>query len=252
MRIAACQTPDVQGDVDAAVAIIEAAVGEARNVGASMACFPEGFLQGYSRDASTVRERSLTVDAICSAVRGVRGFEGVIVLGAFEQDGDAHYNSAVVLQHGEPLGIYRKRRPLDDEPVAVGIRPLIVEVDGARVGIGICSDARHDDLAMDYVDTDVVAYLLNNRLPLEIANRWRLRHGEVLARRARQTGSWVVSADVVHDGIDSRCFGCTAVMDPAGMVRDSVPELVSGMVLVDVEPAGYQGAHHDGYRIKRP
>jgi len=47
IRIAAAQTPVFWEDVAGALAYARGVIGQAQAAGASLLCFPEGFLQGY-------------------------------------------------------------------------------------------------------------------------------------------------------------------------------------------------------------
>ena len=47
VRIGACQTPEILGDVDAAVRCIRGFCAQAKREGADLLLFPECFLQGY-------------------------------------------------------------------------------------------------------------------------------------------------------------------------------------------------------------
>jgi len=51
VRVASAQTPEFVDDLDAAFAYLLEVVEQAR--GASLLCFPEGFLQGYLTDAAS-------------------------------------------------------------------------------------------------------------------------------------------------------------------------------------------------------
>lgn len=221
--------PDVQGDVETALKGIERSLAAAAAKRASLVCFPECYLQGYTRDATTARARALTICEIAERLRRLDAFDGAIVLGAIERDEARLFNSAVVLVRGEVIGAYRKRRP-HEGMFDAGADPFVFDIDGVKVGVGICSDARDADLADEIASrSDVIVYPLNNRLPIDTADRWRRRNASILAERAVQTGCWVVSSDVVYDGATERGYGCTAIVDPTGTLRDRVPETRTGI-----------------------
>jgi hypothetical protein len=71
----------------------------------------------------------------------------------------------------------------------------------------------------------VIFYPLNNSLPTETALKWRHRHIEILSRRARDCGVWIVSADVVERSATKTGYGCTAILDPTREVVERCPEL---------------------------
>jgi predicted amidohydrolase len=75
---------------------------------------------------------------------------------------------------------------------------------------------------------------LNNRMRRSNADAWRHRHIENLEARARETGCWVVSADIVAEGETRMSYGCTAIVTPDGTVAARVPEKTVGQVVYDV------------------
>src|ERR1017187_10024819 len=79
-------------------------------------------------------------------------------------------------------------------------------------------------------------YPLNNVLPPATAQRWRERSIGNLLSRARETGCWVVSSDVVGVCGGQVSFGCTAIVSPAGEIRARVPEGRTGRILLDLGP----------------
>jgi predicted amidohydrolase len=68
------------------------------------------------------------------------------------------------------------------------------------------------------------------------ALRWRHRHNEVRIRRVRETGLWLVSADVTGQRDDVRIgLGPTCVINPAGRVVDQVPTGTTGMAIAEID-----------------
>ena len=49
MRVGACQTPEILGDVDAAVRVVQKFASMADTAGVDLLLFPECFLQGRAR-----------------------------------------------------------------------------------------------------------------------------------------------------------------------------------------------------------
>jgi predicted amidohydrolase len=105
-------------------------------------------------------------------------------------------------------------------------------------GINICADANHPGTAQRVADAGamLIAYPLDNLLPFEVAERWRLRSVDNLVARARQTGCWIASADVVGKSGSARSFGCSAIVRPDGTIAARVPEGVAGIACYDIIP----------------
>ena len=58
-RIAAAQTPEFRGNVEGALRSPDRHAEHAHAAGASLVCFPEGFLQGYLTDAEPARKAAI-------------------------------------------------------------------------------------------------------------------------------------------------------------------------------------------------
>ncbi len=64
---------------------------------------------------------------------------------------------------------------------------------------------------------------------------WRDRHTQIRAQRARETGMWLVSADVTGERDPTRTgLGPTCVIDPTGHVVAQVPTGATGMAIADI------------------
>ena len=59
VRVAAAQTVEFREDIDAALNCVAEVAARAETEGASLLCFPEGFLQGYLTDESPARRNAL-------------------------------------------------------------------------------------------------------------------------------------------------------------------------------------------------
>jgi predicted amidohydrolase len=71
-----------------------------------------------------------------------------------------------------------------------------------------------------------------NMMREENAVRWKDRHNQIRKQRVRETGLWLVSADVTGRRDESRIgLGPTCVIDPAGQVVAQVPDGATGMAV---------------------
>ena len=74
-------------------------------------------------------------------------------------------------------------------------------------------------------------------MKLQAAETWKCRHNAIRAERVRETGMWLVSADVTGARDGSRCgYGPTSVMNPNADVVAQVPTMTVGMVVADIWP----------------
>ncbi|MFC6612791.1 carbon-nitrogen hydrolase family protein [Amorphoplanes digitatis] len=240
MRIGACQTVEILGDVDAAIGVVEDFAGQADAAGVDLLLFPECFLQGYLVTEQHVRGQALEITsvefgAILARLAPVRQ---VLVLGMIERAGDGYYNTAVVIAGGQVMGSYRKTFLTDGESMfTVGGEYPVFECGGVRFGINICYDTRFSQAAAAVAAGGARVLLVpaQNMMRRDKALWWQHRHNEIRARRARETGMWLVSADVTGERDNARVgLGPTGFLNPEGKVVAQVPAGTTGMVTTDI------------------
>jgi predicted amidohydrolase len=240
VRIGACQTPEILGDVAAAVDCIRGFCAQAEPEGADLLLFPECFLQGYLVTEAHVRRHALGLGSarFRSAAASLADVMPVLVVGVIERAGNRLYNSAVVLDHGQVVGVYRKTHLMLGERIfAAGDEYPVFEIRGLRYGINICYDAQFEDAAARIARQGARVLLMpaQNMMKREAAEAWKHRHNRIRAERVRETGMWLVSADVTGERGDTHVgYGPTAVMSPSGVVVAHVPLMESGMVIAQI------------------
>lgn len=240
MRIAACQTPEVLGDVAGATALIRRFAADADDVGVDLLLFPECFLQGYLVTPEHVARHAVDVgsaafDEILGRLRGIRQ---TIVVGVIEGSGGAYFNTAVVIRGGAVVGRYRKRHLTPGESVfTAGDDCPVFECAGTRFGINICYDMQFPAAAAEVAVKGAAVLLVpaQNMMPRAKALHWQDRHQEIRLRRVHETGLWLASADVTGQRDADRIgLGPTCVTSPAGVVVARVPSGAVGMAVADV------------------
>jgi len=78
-----------------------------------------------------------------------------------------------------------------------------------------------------------------NMMRRAAATRWKDEHHRIRCERARETGVWLVSADVTGARDAHRVgYGPTSVIDPYGEVVAQVPLMTTGMVVADIADPG--------------
>jgi predicted amidohydrolase len=231
-RIGACQTPEILGDVDAALAVVREFAALADLAGVGLLLFPECFLQGYLVTESHVRAQALPLDSpVLTELAGIRQ---TLVLGMIEREGGRYFNTAAVVVAGQVVGRYRKTFLVPGESVFTpGDEYPVFDRDSVRFGINICYDTRFPAAAAAVAANGAHVLLVpaQNMMPREKAFPWQERHNAIRAERARETGMWLASADVMGERDASRIgLGPTCLLDPAGKVVARVPTGISGMV----------------------
>ena len=147
ITIALAQLDLVVGDVSGNTArILEYCERAHDDLRADLIVFPELSISGYPPEDllfhSGLRTRVETaIEEIRGKVRDI-----AVLIGYPEYDGDAIYNSALVLKDGEVLAGYRKQllpnyRVFDEERYfKAGKDPSVFTLNGIRIGINVCED----------------------------------------------------------------------------------------------------------------
>ncbi|GAA0453141.1 carbon-nitrogen hydrolase [Paractinoplanes deccanensis] len=236
MRIAACQTPEILGDVEAALSCAEGFAA----CGADLLLFPEGFLQGYLVTDEHVRDHALALDSpdFAAILRRLAPLRPTLVLGLLERSGARFHNTAVVVRGGHLLGAYRKTHLVPGESIFTpGHDYPVFDQDGVRFGVNICYDTRFPAAAAAVAAQGAQALLVlsQNMMRRPAAAHWKHRHNAIRAGRARETGMWLISADVTGErGTDRVGWGPTSVLDPSGRLVAQVPLMTTGYVEADI------------------
>lgn len=243
MKIATCQLPHLLKDSDRALALVDLYSANAQRQGAKLVCFPECFLQGYDVSADHVAAVAIDLASteFARILRRLEDLDPVVVLGLVEKDAGQFYNTAVAISRGSLVARYRKTHLIGSEQAIFerGSDYPVFDIAGVKVGISICYDLQFAESVTASVSAgaEILACPCNNMLRRSTAEDWKLRHHEIRCERARDTGIWIVSSDVMgeHDGRIS--YGPSSVIDPGGRVVAQVPLMTAGMVVVGVSPS---------------
>jgi predicted amidohydrolase len=236
VRIGACQPPEILGDVDAAVRCIQGFCGRAMREGADLLLFPECFLQGYLVTEAHLRLHALDLGSarFRSVAARLADVTPVMVIGVIERSGSRLFNSAVVLNHGQVAGVYRKTHLTPGETLfCPGNEYPVFDVRGLRYGINICHDTQFADAAARIACQQARVLLVpaQNMMKRQAAETWRGKHSKIRAERVRETGMWLISADVTGERGDTHVgYGPTSVMAASGKLIAQVPLMETGMV----------------------
>ena len=74
----------------------------------------------------------------------------------------------------------------------------------------------------------------NNMMPRAKAETYRSVHNSVRAERCRETGLWLISADVTGERDGRIGWGPTAVIAPSGAIAAQLPIEQPGLLLFDL------------------
>lgn len=242
VRIAAAQTVEYREDIGAALRCVAELAARAEAAGAALLCFPEGFLQGYLVDEASARRQALDLgsSAFQSVLAELPRSGPMLVIGMLELDDGQLFNTAIVVQHGQFIGRYRKAHLLGAERAfTAGTESPSFEVDGLRFGINICYDTNFPEAAQKVADTgaSLLLCVANNMLRRETAETFKHQHNAIRGERCRETGLWLMSSDVTGERDGRVAWGPTAVLDPHGQVVAQLPLNEPGLLFFDL-PTG--------------
>ena len=233
MRIALCQIP-VSPDPKTNLERARDALADAAAKGAELAVFPEATLTRFGKRVTEAAEPLdgpfVTGLAEAARVHGVGVIAGVFE--PVEGDGGKVFNTAVVLdRQGEIAATYRKIHlfdsfgSLESKLVAPGDEPVVVDIDGLRVGLITCYDVRFPELARALVDQGAEAFVV---IAAWASGLMKEDHWVTLVKaRAIENTMWTVAVGQApepgtHDGFG---VGRSLLVDPLGTVRaDLGPE----------------------------
>jgi predicted amidohydrolase len=239
VKIAAAQTPEFLEDIDAALDCLKLVAARAEAEGAVLVCLPEGFLQGYLTDEQLARRNALDLASpeFTAVLNRFPKTGPMIVVGLIEAEGGRLFNTAIVVDRGALIGRYRKTHLLPREQAfEAGNDCSVFEVDGLRFGINVCYDTNFPEAAQKIAElgASLIVCPANNMLNRKAAEVYKDLHNTVRGDRCRETGLWLVSADVTGERHGRISFGPTAIVDPTGQVVAQLPLGESGLLIFDL------------------
>ena len=199
---------------------------QAREAGAHLIAFPELALSGYPPE-DLVLKRHFIEDARVEIRRLAAELppDAVVVVGApYEGAEGRASNAAIVFQSGDVRAVYRKNLlpnygVFDEMRVfEAGAEPVILDVEGCRVGLHICEDSWFPDAApcAALAEAGVDAVLNISGSPYH-RGKLALRE-EILHRAARRIGAPLLYCNLVG-GQDELVFdGASMLLDDARVV----------------------------------
>jgi predicted amidohydrolase len=226
-----CSTDDFAANLATTRALVDRAAGE----GAKLVVLPEcfSFLGRREGDKLPIAETLDGSGRVASMLRELATKHGVWIVGGGTPEivpGDVArtYNTAVVVDpRGELVARYRKIHLFDvDIPGTVlkesdatkaGNELVVLDIDGAKVGVTICYDLRFPELYRQLVKDRGAEVLL---VPAAFTAHTGAAHWHLLLRaRAVENQAWVVAAAQHGQHNEKRAsYGHSLVVDPWGTV----------------------------------
>lgn len=239
VRIAAAQTPEFRQDLEVALSYAAEVAQVAEAEGVALLVFPEGFLQGYLTDEDSARTNAMDLESpsFVTLLDRLPKRGPMIVMGIIEVEGERLFNTAVVIRDRAVLGRYRKKHLLDGEGTfEAGNEAPVFEIDRLRFGINICYDTNFPEASRTLAEAgaSLIVCPANNMMRRERAEALKDVHNVARGERCRETGLWLVSADVTGERDGRVAWGPTAVLNPRGDVVAQLPLGQPGLLLFDI------------------
>jgi len=184
--------------------------------GARIVVFPELSLTGYELDAGLVEPGDAALDPVVTACASAGSM--ALVGAPIPGPGGRAYIAMLAVNPGGVTVLYRKQWIGGDEAIrfSPGDEPTAVEVDGWRIGVGICRDTGIGEHVerMAGLDIDLYAAGLVHRSD-ELAEQER--RAVSIAGRCRAYVAFASFAGPTGGGYDDTA-GSSAIWSPAGDV----------------------------------
>jgi len=148
ISVGSCQMVPILGDVDASLAEVKRALSWAQEESLDVVCLPECHLTGYCRTPEEAAAHSIDLGSTLFSrlMSELRQFDPAVILGLMERCGQELFNSAVIVERGRVLGVYRKQH-LVESAFSPGRESPVFERNGVRYGVNICYDANFPEAA---------------------------------------------------------------------------------------------------------
>ena len=239
-----CEKGDVDGNLEAHRNLL----GEAAAAGCDLVLYPEMSLTG-SADPGAHPERLIALDhpAVTALASATGPHSLAACFGIAERATDGRpYVTQVVAGDGRVLGVQRKRHLGEDErSFTAASQDAVFDWSGVRFGIAICAESgfnRPFDAAAA-AGARLVLFPAAPGLYARPADEasWRAGYGwwqgcglADAIRHARRRELWIAMAGQAGSTSDEDFPGLAALVDPAGTVRDRLPDWREGTLVTDI------------------
>lgn len=229
-KIALCQMPVAQADIDANLDAIAQRISQAASKGATLAIFPELCTTGFHwhKNKTLLDEHTRTTEQISSLCAQHKiGFYGSIL--APHPQGGAANTALLIAPDGTEIARYRKIHLFtlvgEHKYLTPGETPIVCDSPWGRLGLAICYDMRFPELFRRYALQGAQAFLLCAAFPHP-----RLAHWQTLLRaRAIEDQAWLIAVNQTGTETFSETnkltyFGHSTVIDPWGKIITEADE----------------------------
>ncbi|MCX8172154.1 MAG: carbon-nitrogen family hydrolase [Archaeoglobaceae archaeon] len=202
-------SPDTQTNLMQGLGLIKRAL----QVKADLVILPELFKTGfYEKNLYSAEELEKELEIILKLSKK----SNLTIVAGIAEKKDALYNSAVVINRGEIVGVYRKNVlfPLtkERELFKAGNKLEVFETPAGRLGIIICYEIRFPELARKLMKMNAEIIVVPAEFPKERIEHWKT----LLRARAIENLLFVAGVNCVEGDLDYG--GNSMLIDPEGRV----------------------------------
>ncbi len=237
-RITLAQMNPVLGDLSGNAEKARAAWRAGREAGADLVALTEMFLTGYQTQ-DLILKPAFLADAECALAALARDCADgpALAIGAPHRAGGRLYNACHILQGGRVTAVVQKHH-LPNTDVFDEMRVFSpsdvhgpVSVGPVRVGIPICEDSWHPDVAETLAETGAEILLVPNGSPYH-RGKPDLRMNLMVARVV-ETGLPLVYLNMTGGQDDQVFDGASFVLNPGGALAVQMPQFDDAVEHVD-------------------
>jgi predicted amidohydrolase len=229
MKIAVAQLASRAGDVEHNVAVAINALADAGD--ARVVVLPELFLTGYAMPPSTL---SVDDPRLAPLERAASEAGALVLAGAAVDSGTARpFISTVLFGGGTPQRAYNKMHLSGQEVTyfQAGKQPVMLEVDGWKLGLSICYDGSFAEHARAYAVAGADAYVASIAFYAGSEHRRDLYYRS----RALDNGFFSVVSALVGPCGGAQFNGGAAVYDPEGRPMAQARQDGRDVVVVELD-----------------
>ena len=205
IKVAMCQIFSLDGDRSGNFVRIENAIGEAKDAGADIACFPEAVLLGWVNPDAHKRACPIPGEDSDRLCKLAKDYDIHLCIGLAEKEGRRLYDSAVLIDNkGNILLKHRKINLLTElmsPPYTPGRNIDVVDTKFGKVGLLICADT-HDNKILERMAALKPDLVLVPYGYAATEEEWP-GHGKelekVVTKTAKKTGAFVIGTNLVGE-----------------------------------------------------
>jgi predicted amidohydrolase len=206
-----------QGDVDANLTYVCAALTRVADQGANLAVLPEMWSSGFAyRNLNKLAQRTAGIVEVLLELS--QKLKLVIVGSMPEPNGSKVFNTVYVLDNGRLGGVYRKLHLFsllgEDRAFDNGDSWLLAETSIGKVGVIICYDLRFPELSRRLALEGADVICVPAQWPKPRQDHWRT----LLRARAIENQLFVVACNACGSIGKLDFFGMSMIIDPKGEV----------------------------------